>query len=172
MFDHSNIEETSFKVASLGKRISAWIIDAVLAYGLLTAIIGLAGLYYGDPYMFVNIIFFYEEMSIFGIGSAGIILFIYFVVFEYAFGATIGKSAMGLAIVSTTGESPSFLAIVFNSFGKSLALGFDIFAAICFVHYEEDETNLEQRVSQALSKIVVIEVPKSNLVPLTRFVNS
>ncbi|MHA2093980.1 MAG: RDD family protein [Candidatus Hodarchaeales archaeon] len=157
------VEETEkFKVASSDKRFWAWIIDAFISWGFLTFLVGLAGYMYGDPFLFRDIIFFYEESFIFGIGSLGLVSFLYFVILEYFIGTTIGKSAMNLSVISKSGNKPSFLAIIVNSIGKSFAFVFDVFAAICFVHYEEDEVNLEQRVFQALAGVVVIETPKND----------
>ncbi|MHA2220036.1 MAG: RDD family protein, partial [Candidatus Hodarchaeales archaeon] len=113
-----------FKVAPSDKRFWAWLIDAFISWGFLTTLVGLAGYYYGDPFLFSDIIFFYEESFIFGIGSLGLVSFVYFVILEYFTGTTIGKSAMNLAIISKSGNRPSFLAIVINSIGKSFAFVF------------------------------------------------
>jgi uncharacterized RDD family membrane protein YckC len=169
--DLRSVHEKSNKlvVANSDKRFMAWLIDLILSYGILTVIVGIAGFVaYGDPNLYSNVTYFYFETFIFGIGSLGVVSFFYFLIAEYFTGTTIGKTIMGLTVVSaTTGKRPSLASIILNSAGKSFAFVFDVFAAICFVHYDENETNLQQRVSQSIAKIVVIEVPRSPIITTT-----
>jgi len=84
------------------KRVIAYIIDSIIV-GVATAIllaIALFPIFIGNPAAFFNIFSFPFAM--------GLIYILYFPIAETMYGATIGKSLLGLKVVTRTGGKLSF----------------------------------------------------------------
>ena len=84
------------------KRVIAYIIDSIIV-GVATAIllaIALFPIFIGNPATFFNIFSFPFAM--------GLIYILYFPIAETMYGATIGKSLLGLKVVTRTGGKLSF----------------------------------------------------------------
>ena len=84
------------------KRVIAYVIDSIIV-GVATAIllgITLFPIFIANPASFINILSFPFAM--------GLLYILYFPVAETMYGATIGKSLLGLKVVTKTGRKPSF----------------------------------------------------------------
>lgn len=87
------------------------------------------------------------------IGLGGFILFLYSAVFEYAFGATLGKMIMGLKVVSIQGKLEFPNALIRN-ITKIYALLLIIEFIVTLV---VETTDAHQRYLDKLAKTTVIE---------------
>ena len=84
------------------KRVVAYVIDAIIVSIVVGVVLFVALL----PFYVVNLSRLVDWFSF--PFAAGLLSILYFPVLEFVRGATIGKSAFGLKVVTTTGENLSF----------------------------------------------------------------
>ena len=97
------------------QRIVAFAIDAFIVY----LIVGAAALAFALPFFFIAGISAMASMLA-GVFSfvAGIILVLYFSVFEATAGTSFGKRVMGLAVRSKAGQNPNFVEALTRNVSK------------------------------------------------------
>jgi uncharacterized RDD family membrane protein YckC len=97
------------------ERVVAFVIDAVIVY----LVLGVLGVAYALPYFFLTGINTMAAMFA-GIFSfvAGIVLVVYFTVFENWAGTTLGKRAMGLHVQSKSGGNPNLVQAFTRNLSK------------------------------------------------------
>ncbi len=97
------------------KRFFAYVIDAIIVY----VVVGILAVFLALPFFFMAGIAAMAAL-IAGVFSvvAGLVIVIYFVVFEVASGATLGKRAMGLIVKSKAGQNPNFVEAFMRNISK------------------------------------------------------
>ena len=103
--------------ANNGKRFANYLLDIVMYY----IISFIAGFILG----FVLVITDKRELlesKLFLYGIAFIVVFGYYIFFEYVFGRTVGKFATGTKVITTSGDRPSFGVIVLRTLCRCIPL--------------------------------------------------
>lgn len=97
--------QVKINLASAGQRFGNYIIDAIIFYILIIAIVfilAFMGLLSDSPIVLYPLVF--------------AVMLGYYIVMEASFGKTVGKFVTGTKVVTENGEKPSFGAIVGRSF--------------------------------------------------------
>ncbi len=135
------------KLAFLGERFLAWLIDAVII-GLIVGFLGLFSLlaigqftWWGNwPYW----------VPFFNFNVGGVIYFLYWFLMDGAYGQSIGKMVMHLKVVSTHGKRINVGQAAIESVGKAFILPVDII--IGWILYPKSR----QRLFNYISETVVV----------------
>lgn len=122
-------------------RFGAWLIDVVL----LAALVGVVGDLVG-PGMRSAL---YTPV---GLGRQGLLLFVYWTLFEGRTGQSPGKLALDLQVVDEAGHPPSLAAAAVESFGKAFLLPLDVLVGVLAMPGEG------LRLFNRLSDTAVVEV--------------
>lgn len=124
-------------------RTGAWLIDVVL----VTALVGVAGdLLNLGPGVSAALV---EPV---GVGRHGLLLFLYWTLFEGRTGQSPGKLALDLRVARADGEPVTYGAAAIESFGKAFLLPLDLLVGVLAMPGEG------QRLFNRLSDTVVVEV--------------
>lgn len=106
--------------APWSSRVGAWLIDLLLV-GAVGAVLGdLSG--FGTGLVMVG--------NPFAIGGHGVLLFLYWTLFESRTGQSPGKLVLDLEVVDEDGGPPSLLAAAIESFGKAFLLPLDVLVGV------------------------------------------
>ena len=84
------------------------------------------------------------------------IFFVYWVIFEYYSGQSLGKRLLHLKTIKDNGTNPSFLDSMVNSFGKAFLLPVDVILGLIFTDKKR------QRIFSRLSNTIVIKLQPEN----------
>lgn len=130
--------------AAWSSRAGAWLIDIVLV-GAFVAVLGdLLGL--GPGLLSVA--------NPFEVGRHGLLLFVYWTLFEANTGQSPGKLALNLQVVDEENRPPSFLATAIQSFGKAFLLPLDLVIGLLAMRGQR------LRLFNQLSGTRVVTVPR------------
>jgi Zn-dependent protease with chaperone function/uncharacterized RDD family membrane protein YckC len=140
------------KSSPLGLRSIAFLIDVVVWYVLSQTAVILAfpvgailarKFPTGDIDMLLNL---YTEANL---------LILYFIMFEWLFGATIGKFLVGVCVIRVDGTPCSFKAAVVRNLMRCLDI-----ILFCIPTYVTRQAPLEQSIGDRIAKTIVIKIPK------------
>ncbi|MFX0095725.1 MAG: RDD family protein [Candidatus Hodarchaeota archaeon] len=141
---------TEFLLASWPVRFVAWVIDWVI---LIIGIAILSTILRSIIFARLSLGFFWSP---FGGGWLYLILiFAYWILMEYQYGATIGKMVLNLKIVNVqTGEKPNnIIPLLISNIGKNTPL---LIIDFLFALFIEECVQLNQRIFQRAADLVVI----------------
>ncbi len=123
---------------TLGKRILAWIVDAIII-----AVITFA----------VSSVLWSDRVGSF-IGSAGILSFVYFIYFEAEYGQTLGKKAMNVVVVKEDGSDCDWTASVIRNVARIIdGFAFYLVGMIAILL-----TDNNQRLGDIVGDTIVVKV--------------
>lgn len=129
-------------LAGWGDRFLAWLIDWIIL-GAISELVRLPG-------------FSLPAIPFVAFGFRDFVLFLYWTLMEGTSGQSIGKMAMRLKVTRTDGSPASLADAAVESFGKAFLLPID-----CIIGWvAESCKEKKQRLSNMLSKTVVIKVPR------------
>jgi uncharacterized RDD family membrane protein YckC len=87
-----------------------------------------------------------SALSPLGLGFHALLLFLYWTILEGLRGQSVGKMAMGIAVVGPAGERIGIMDAVIESFGKAFLLPFDCFLG--FFAFRDQRQRLFNRLSR------------------------
>lgn len=123
---------------TLGKRIVAWVIDAVIIAVIVFAIsTALGGL---------------STMGGSSFGLAGLLAFAYFIYFEATYGQTLGKNVMNIVVVKVDGSDADWTASVVRNLLR-IVDGFAFYLVGIVVIFLTDD---DQRLGDIVGDTVVV----------------
>jgi uncharacterized RDD family membrane protein YckC len=125
---------------TLGKRVLAWIIDAIIIAVITFAVTSALG----------------DGSDILGpfIGGAGILSFAYFIYFEAEYGQTLGKKVMNIVVVKEDGSDCDWMASVVRNVARIID-GFAFYLVGVIVIVLTDDN---QRLGDIVADTVVVKV--------------
>ncbi|MFW9995137.1 MAG: RDD family protein [Candidatus Odinarchaeota archaeon] len=141
---------TDMVVADGGARFWAWLIDIVIVSLIIEAV-------KWPFYLFVPTDMFVFGLSFFSLNTVA--YFIYWTAMEMIYGQSIGKMALGLEVVTEEGTKPELVQVIVSAAGKAFFLPFDVILGLITKDEQKKKhfgADLEQRLSQGLSRTVVI----------------
>jgi uncharacterized RDD family membrane protein YckC len=140
------------KCAFWWQRFVAWIIDVVIV-SAVTTIIGFSSLITGQPFNFTLVPGWPSWLPFFlSFNLNAIILFLYWLLMEGAYGQSFGKMAMRIKVVRTDGSCASVLSVALESVGKAFFLFLDVLLG--WILYPKRR----QRIFNVISDTIVIKV--------------
>lgn len=138
-------------LADWGSRFLAWLIDIILVNvfwsWLAITILGLFSLPSLGTFWDLEVGYF----ETFGLSSHGIVMFIYWTLFEGYHGKSIGKMALNLQVTNRKGEKIGYGKAVIESLGKAFLLPLDCLIGWIAMPREK------QRLFNSISDTIVIK---------------
>ena len=153
-------EPTSNKlvVAEWGPRFWAFIIDGFIVSAITSSLSSLLFFSLGD-WSFWSFGLFSPFQWFVSLGPFSLVFFLYSMAMEHYYGQTLGKMALNLEVISEhTGDRPLLQELAISSAGKAFIFPID-FIVGRIVREEHRAPDLNQRLTQKWSKVVVIQKP-------------
>ncbi len=145
-------------VAEWGPRFWAFIIDMFIVSAVTSAFSSFLFLSLGD-WSWWSFGLFSPFQWLFSVGPSTLVFFVYSIAMEHYYGQTLGKMALNLEVISElTGERPLPQELAISSIGKAFFLPID-FIVGRIIREEHRTPDLNQRLTQKWSKVVVIQKP-------------
>lgn len=153
-------EPTSNKlvVAEWGPRFWAFIIDMFIVSAVTSAFSSFLFFSFGD-WSWWSFGLFDPFQWLFSLGPSTLVFFVYSIAMEHYYGQTLGKMALNIEVISElTGERPLPQELAISSVGKAFFLPIDLIVGR-IIREEHRTPDLNQRLTQKWSKVVVIQKP-------------
>ena len=142
-------ESNNLSLAKWTDRFFAWLIDfiiiSIISTSIIFAVFGTIG-FEGNGFWAENTQYI----------PTSILFFIYWTIFEYKTGQTIGKKILNIKIINIDGNQPNLKGVLVSSFGKAFLLPFDV--VLGWILTNENR----QRIFNRLGDTVVIKIKNSD----------
>ncbi len=120
--------------ASRLHRFLAFLIDAVII-GVITAVLGAVGVInLGDPST--------TDQAI-----EALIVFVYYILLTAAFGATLGKMALGMTVVDENGQKAGFLKVLIRETIGKVASAIILFLGFIWILFDDKRQGWHDKIS-------------------------
>ncbi len=155
---NSNID-SKIVIAKWTDRFLAWLIDFIIVSIISTSIIFAS---FGTlDYEFIDNGFWAESMQYI---PTSILFFVYWIVFEYKTGQTIGKKILNLKVTNMCGDKPNLQGIIISSFGKSFLLPIDVVLGWFLTNKNR------QRIFNKLGDTIIIKIKNIDGISDTNYI--
>jgi len=146
-------------IAKWTDRFFAWLIDFIIVSLISTLIIFAS---FGTlDYEFIDNGFWAESMQYI---PTSILFFVYWIIFEYKTGQTIGKKILNLKVTTMYGDKPNLQGIIISSFGKSFLLPIDVMLGLFLTNKNR------QRIFNKLGDTIIIKIKNIDGVSDTNYI--
>jgi uncharacterized RDD family membrane protein YckC len=134
-------------IAKWSDRFFAWLIDVIIISSISWIIVAVIfGSWDGN---------WNENMMVpewISYSPASILFLVYWIIFEYKTGQSIGKKIFHLKLVTVKGKQPSLFSVIISSFGKSFLLPIDFILGLIFTNEKR------QRIFNRIGNTIILKI--------------
>ena len=143
----SESNDSRIIIAKWTDRFFAWLIDFIIISAISTTVI--FTLFGTIGFETTENMFWAEGMQYI---PSSIMFLVYWIIFEYKTGQTIGKKILNLKVTDMSGNRPSLKGIILSSFGKSFLLPIDVVLGLVLTNERR------QRIFNKLGDTIIIKI--------------